>query len=72
MKNNQTEQSANITLTLSDDDETRQFWNYKFDLIYEIILKHNSLECILTVINKGKFNLMFNKIKLLFQFLSNR
>ena len=44
----------NLKLSLSDDDETRKLWNFKFELNYEICLKKNSLETAFKVINKGK------------------
>ena len=40
-------------LIVSDDEETRNVWNHKFELIYEIKLSKNNLETRITIMNTG-------------------
>lgn len=49
---NQNNESVSLKLSLNDDEETRQLWNFKFELNYDICLKKNALETAFSVINK--------------------
>ncbi len=49
----QTDESVSVSLSLVDDDETRQLWNFNFELVYFIKITRNSLETKLTVHNTG-------------------
>jgi len=42
-----------VTLKLEDDDETRNVWNYKFELDYQITLKKDYLKTDFIVHNKS-------------------
>lgn len=43
-----------VELSLVDDEETRKQWDYKFELVYQIILKKGSLTTDLKVYNTGQ------------------
>lgn len=54
-----TSQEVSVSLSLSDDEDTRKLWNYSFELIFEIRLTLNSLKNTLTVINKDSSDFDF-------------
>ena len=46
--------SASISFSLVDDEETRQLWNHNFELAFRVVLTTNNLNIQLEVSNIGK------------------
>ena len=39
---------------VTDDEETRNMWNYKFELLYDVIVLKNTIKTKITITNTGK------------------
>ena len=38
---------------MTDDEETRNMWNYKFELLYDVIVLKNTIKTKITITNTG-------------------
>lgn len=57
-----TSNSSSLTLMLTDDEETRKAWNFKFELEYVLILTETSLTTNLVIHNKDEKQFDFTSL----------
>lgn len=62
-----TNDSVSVKLSLLDDEETRKMWDFKFELVYEIVLSKDSLVNNLTVKNLGRLKRILFFLKVFFK-----
>ncbi|CAF0891003.1 unnamed protein product [Brachionus calyciflorus] len=59
---NKVNDSISVKLSLTDDEETRLLWDFKFELIYEVTLTKKSLKTNLTIKNLGSVEFDFTTL----------